>query len=194
MTKPLFDVFRDAMLANPKGSRKEAMDRFVAAMKSEPVYIDMLARDYFERMSANYIVREEKLGHSFGRTDAAESKCEKISAALVGRNTVKAEQPVVPFCPKLSPEEREAQRAAAQAEGKAIYEAMVAQIRDVILLDIVMPDGKRLRESTGADCAKAGGFFAEVGKRIKPTQVVDKHLTENDLKNIRARYFIANAA
>lgn len=67
--------------------------------------------------------------------------------------------------------------------------ALLAEIRPVILLDLELPNGKTLRQSTGAECAKAGGFFAEVAKHIKATEVVDKHLTETDLQNIKRRIY-----
>lgn len=67
--------------------------------------------------------------------------------------------------------------------------ALLAEIRTVILLDLELPNGKTLRQSTGAECAKAGGFFAEVAKHIKATEVVDKHLTETDLQNIKRRIY-----
>lgn len=65
-------------------------------------------------------------------------------------------------------------------------------IRNTVLLDMELPNGKLLRFATGAECAKAGGFYSAVAVSIKPTQVVDKHLTETDLQNIRARYFQVN--
>lgn len=55
-----------------------------------------------------------------------------------------------------------------------------------------MPNGKALRHATGAECASAGGFYAEIGKHLKATQVVDKHMSEANLQDIRARYFQRN--
>lgn len=82
----------------------------------------------------------------------------------------------------------EAKEDAAALQAEAMR-ALKANIRDVVLLDIVMPDGKKLRQATGAECRRAGGFYAEIAKHIKATQVVDKHLTEADLQNIRARFY-----
>ena len=78
MTKPLFDVFRDAMERKPTGSRKEALDQFVAAMKSDPKYLEDLATDYFHRMSAAWTVRDEKHGYSFGRVVEPSVKIEEV--------------------------------------------------------------------------------------------------------------------
>lgn len=184
MTNPLFDVFRDSMLANPNGSRKEAMDRFLDAMKADPAYLDMLARDYFERMSAVWTVTGDDTSHVFERTGPSVERGERISEAKVGVARLMSRRSVPP-----SPEQREAS-ARLQADTIAQFRATVRGA----LLDLAMPDGKQLRHATGADCVKTGGFFAAVGKAIKPTQVVDKHLTEGDLQNIRARFFQRNAA
>lgn len=166
MTKPLFDVFRDAVMRKPQGSRKEALDWFVVQMKADPAHLDELARDYFERMSITWTARKEAHGFSFGRTGEAEGKMERA---------------------RQTREVGKARTAAALAEFKA-------SVRNVILLDLTLPNGKALRHATGAECAKAGGFYAEIAKRIKPTQVVDRHLSEMNLQDIRSRYFQRNAA
>lgn len=164
MTKPLFEVFRDALMRKPEGSRKEALDYFRKKMSADPAYLEMLARDYFERMSATYVARKVEHGFVFGRTDAAEARGEAIRRG----------------------------RAESAARSPAMLAALQAKVCEVLLLDLVMPNGKKLRDSTGADCARAGGFYAEVSKHIKPTQVVDKHLTEANLQDIRSRYFQRN--
>lgn len=166
MTKPLFDVFRDAVMRKPAGSRKEALDWFIKQMKAKPEYLDELARSYFERMSATWSAREGEHGYSFGRTVAAE-------------NTIA---------------QRRKQRQESAARSATLAETLKTSIRNVILLDLVMPNGKALRHATGAECARAGGFYAEIAKHLKPTQVVDKHMSEANLQDIRARYFQRNDA
>lgn len=183
MTKPLFEVFRESMLANPNGSRREAQDSFVAAMKTDPAYLDMLAIDYFTRMSAVYVVKQAPLGSVFGRTDVSQDKNERTAAALVSRAAAVG-----------NIEDARAKRDEASQRTQSAFADLKAKIRDVILLDLTLPNGKALRQSTGAECTKAGGFFAEVAKHVKPRQVVDRHLTEAELQNIRARFYQRNAA
>lgn len=161
MTKPLFDVFREAMERKPGASRKEALDYFVARMKAEPVYLEELAVDYFGRMAAAWTVRDEKQGYSFGRT---------VDLKVVRER-----------------------RAKSAARAAAAYTDLKAKVRAVVLLDLMLPNGKALRHATGAECEKAGGFYAAVAKHLKPTQVVDRHLTEANLQDIRARFFSRNA-
>lgn len=180
MTKPLFDVFRATMMDNPAGSRKEAKDDFMERMRSDTAYLDLLAGDYFERMAAVWVVRDYgESSHSFGRSEVSQDKVERMSHP---RAEVKPIELV-----RRTKEEAAARTATAFAE-------MKAKVRSVILLDLILPNGKALRNATGAECAKAGGFYAEVAKTIKPTQVVDRHLSEGDLQNIRARFYQKNAA
>lgn len=163
MTKPLFDVFREAMERKPAASRKEALDWFVARMKAEPVYLEELAVDYFQRMSAAWTVRDEKRGYSFGRKAPVDLQAARVQRAKSA-----------------------ALRTKADADLKA-------KLRSVILLDLTLPNGKSLRHATGAECDAAGGFYAAVAKHLKPTQVVDRHLTEANLQDIRSRFFQRNA-
>lgn len=180
MTKPLFDVFRDTMMNNPDASRKDQQDEFIEQMKSEPAYLDMLARDYFDRMAAVWTVRSEPTtgSNTFTRTAPSQDKVERMSRPHVAPKPVELV--------RRSREESAARTVAA-------FEELKAKVR-VVLLDLVLPNGKALRDATGAECAKAGGFYSEVAKHLKPTQVVDRHLSENDLKNICARYYQANKA
>lgn len=175
MTKSLFDAFRLAMLSAGPDSRKAAEDSFLAAMRADPRYLELLARDYFERMAAKWTVQEHRPGSltfvPIHTDEAAEAK-------------TKVDRPA------LTPQSR----AEALARSVAAIGGLKARLRAVILLDLTLPDGKKLREATGAECTRAGGFFAAVAKSIKPTEVVDRKLTEADLQNIRARYYQPNEA
>ena len=156
----LYDAFRSAMLNDPKGSRKDAFKHFLATMESDPRYLATLAEDYFDRAHANWKV--EKIGDSYSLVG---------TAAVQRRTDVSA-----------------AERAEKQKRTADIVKQGVERIRQIILLDMVLPTGKKLRDSTGAECAKAGGFFSEVARYLKPTEVVTKHLNEAELRNIWSRF------
>lgn len=194
MTKPLFDVFREAMMNNPNGSRKEWQDEFVERMKAEPEYLEMLALDYFDRMAAYHAVKSTDLGHTFGRTDVSIAQNARRIVSLVADRRFEKAAPEIRA--QKDEEKRRKFREEAAIRANEILadmkEAVRESIRNVILLDLVMPNGKTLRHATGAECRKAGGFYAEIAKSIKPTQVVDRHLSEADLQNIRARFYQAN--
>lgn len=183
MTKPLFEAFRLSMMNNAKGSRKQAKDDFISEMKSDKAYIEMLAGDYFDRMAAVWEVKEGRLGKSFGRTEVSQDKIDRTRATLVSRSQSSA-----------SRDDADLKRKNSEARAKTAFEELKSSLRAVVLLDLEMPDGKPLRYATGAECKKAGGFYSEIAKHLKPSQVVDRHLTENDLQNIKARFYQANAA
>lgn len=43
---------------------------------------------------------------------------------------------------------------------------------------------KALRDNTGKDCAKAGGWFAALAKRVKPNEKVGSVLSEAQLQKL----------
>ena len=151
------------MLNRLEGSRKEAFNHFIEQMKANPVYLELLAKDYFDRKAAIWKVEKGEMGYRFINKNAAVT-----DVGDVRRKRAEA-----------------AKRAAAELE-------KINASFDMILLDLVMPDGKRLRDATGAECQKAGGFLRAVGACIKPTQIVDKHMTENNLRDIWARFYQKN--
>lgn len=75
-----------------------------------------------------------------------------------------------------------------RAETKDMVEKEVKRLNTVILMSLVLPNGKKLRDATGAECAKAGGFYTEVSRHLKGTQVVGKQLEESELRNILSRF------
>lgn len=189
MTKPLFEAFRLAMLNSPEGSRKEIQDSFMAEMKSDPSYLELLALDYFERMAAVWIVKKERLGNTFTRTEVSQGKIERQKATIASKASDAISAPVA----RMTPEQLAELRKQSAKRTETAFKELKAKVRAVVLLDLELPNGKKLRQATGAECKKAGGFYSEVAKHLKPTQVVDRHLTESELKNIRARFFQANA-
>jgi hypothetical protein len=52
------------------------------------------------------------------------------------------------------------------------------------LLDLTMPNGKKLRDCTGADCAHFSGWQGRIAAKVKPTQKVGKVLNESAVRAI----------
>lgn len=76
--------------------------------------------------------------------------------------------------------------AASQAAQQARVDALAEKIRNIVLMDIRLPTtGKRIAESTFAECAAAGGWFAALSSQGQPKQIVGKVLSEADLHKIR---------
>lgn len=72
-----------------------------------------------------------------------------------------------------------------KAEIQRDVDVLKARVTQIVLLDLILPNGKALRDASFADCAKAGGFFAKIAKKGKPNQVVGKVLTEDQLRALR---------
>lgn len=80
-----------------------------------------------------------------------------------------------------------AAKAAKQAKVEAIKEKVQTRIREeaqMILLDMILPTGKALRDSTGKDCAKAGGWFAKLAEQVKPNQTVGAVMSEDQVRKL----------
>jgi hypothetical protein len=54
-----------------------------------------------------------------------------------------------------------------------------------LLMDMTMPNGKRLGDCTIAYCAKLGGWMSRLAKGKNPRQMVSFVYTEEDLKQLR---------
>jgi hypothetical protein len=100
------------------------------------------------------------------------------SLAIYGLQNVKtALHPVRAPSPRTSP----------QATEKQIIEGQAAEITKKItdnLMQFMMPSGKTLADSTGAECDKVGGWFKVIGKKVGRQGVVGQKLSEEDLQKL----------
>jgi hypothetical protein len=62
-----------------------------------------------------------------------------------------------------------------------IEQRVVAKTAARVLMKLIMPNGKTLAQSTGAECKRAGGWLVAVGEKIGDRGVVGKKLKEQDL-------------
>lgn len=85
----------------------------------------------------------------------------------------------------LTYEESKAKNAERQERITAESANVAKQIRAVVLLDLTLPSGKSLRESTFKECARAGGWFARVAKLGKPSQIVGEIISEDRLRALK---------
>lgn len=91
---------------------------------------------------------------------------------------------------RAAPKSRVSQKAAKvarQAKVAAIKEKVQERIHEeakIILLDMILPTGKALRDSTGDDCARAGGWFARIAEQVNPDQTVGAVMSEDQLRDL----------
>lgn len=84
--------------------------------------------------------------------------------------------------PPASPP-RTRMRVAAAAVQKQVEAGIQKQAR-LLLMDLLMPNGKTLSECTGRDCQRFGGWLKKISTRVKPRQKVGDVLTETDLQSM----------
>lgn len=70
------------------------------------------------------------------------------------------------------------------AERRAV-EVLTRRMGTVKLMDLMMPNGKKLRDCTLAECGTFGSWFRMIATKGKPSDIVGKVLTEADLQKIR---------
>jgi len=67
----------------------------------------------------------------------------------------------------------------------------IAEEASIVLLDMLMPNGKHLAECTGEECAalasQLGNWLRKVARRVKPEETVGATLTEADLRKLYDR-------
>jgi hypothetical protein len=87
--------------------------------------------------------------------------------------------------------QRQPQRKAAPAVSAFVSddEVVAAKVRfaKIILLDLVMPNGKKLRDCTGNECGEFGGWLLKIKERVG-SAIVGDELSEKQL----AKIFAAN--
>lgn len=81
---------------------------------------------------------------------------------------------------------KDRERAASERAEQA--QSLADQVRQVVLLDLAMPNGKPLRECTGSECKKLGpkmgAWLTKIGEAVKPRQIVGDALSEEEVRNL----------
>lgn len=87
-------------------------------------------------------------------------------------------------------QEKVAKRAAdvkaAQARVDGVKETILKSAAKLLLLDLVMPNGIKLRDCTGADCIGFGGWLTAIGKKVGDGRKVGDVLSEREIRSISA--------
>jgi len=80
---------------------------------------------------------------------------------------------------------RRAQEAQAAAEVAIKHAEIVQSIKEqVLMLNLEMPNGKRMRHCTGAEMEKFGGAFQRIGKKVGKTKTVGSALNEQEVRKL----------
>lgn len=90
-------------------------------------------------------------------------------------------------------EEERPKRAYVRAQRKEELEVRTEEFKKIIkekatklvLLDLIQPNGKPLRDCKGSDCAKFGGWLSRIAKAIAPNEIVGEALSEEQVRHLR---------
>lgn len=77
-----------------------------------------------------------------------------------------------------------ANKSAQKRAESAVTKLIKARAVQMVLLDMTMPNGKPLKDCTGNDCARAGGWLAKIAQKIKPTERVGQVLSEKQVRSL----------
>jgi hypothetical protein len=74
---------------------------------------------------------------------------------------------------------------------RAALNEKIKEHAKIVLLDMLMPNGKKLRECTGSECkilsSKIGAWLLRLSKQMKPNEFVGDVLTETQVKDFYNR-------
>jgi hypothetical protein len=83
----------------------------------------------------------------------------------------------------LAGAQKSAQDAAVQGVVKEIRQRIAIEAQ-IVLLDLVMPNNKKLADCTGVECLSFGGWMAAIAKQVPATSIVSEVLSENDVRKL----------
>lgn len=63
-------------------------------------------------------------------------------------------------------------------------QAFIRRAHRIMLLDLVLPTGKRLRNSTKEEVEATGGWYAELGAKLKPGETVGRAWKEDQVRHV----------
>lgn len=133
-----------------------------------------------DRQALLHLFREE-----MWREDDAEELVDTIIEYWFGNNYYSLVGPL----PVIKPRIREATAKLADDVRVKLRERIALEAK-IMLSDMVMPNGKTVKELTGRECrdmaGAVGGWLERVGRKVKATQVVGEVLSEADLKALYA--------
>ena len=69
------------------------------------------------------------------------------------------------------------------SKGEAVFHERVREAA-VKLLDLSMPNGKPLRDCTGSDCKKFGGWLGKIAAKVGARQKVGSVLSEAQVRKL----------
>jgi hypothetical protein len=89
--------------------------------------------------------------------------------------------------PAMSDEQRAERKNARKRTVAALATKVKAKIEaraKIVLLDMLMPNGKPLRDCSKADCKLSGGWLTRLADRMRPNELVGDRTSEEELQKL----------
>lgn len=153
------DVVRSVIRENPTATETERRTMFA----------DLIRQDDYSEFFDDLIVKMWQL--VYNKAVRAVFPPSKVKLREIG---------------KTAKIERRTQEQKAAATSKAVA-GVVQKAKEEIasrLLDFITPNGKKLRDCTGAQCATFGSWYTKVSKAVKPNQLVGDVMDNEKLKKL----------
>ncbi len=71
------------------------------------------------------------------------------------------------------------------AKEKEIITKVVEKAKNIIRMELIMPNGKKLKDCTFKECSAMGGWLKVLATKGMPGEKVGDKLTEKDLQNLK---------
>jgi hypothetical protein len=88
----------------------------------------------------------------------------------------------------VNPKERDRLRDKEKDRLGSALDGKLKEYAGIVLLEMLMPNGKKLRDCTGAECkelsSKIGAWLLRVSKQVKPDALVGDVLTEKQVRTL----------
>jgi hypothetical protein len=155
------ESIRQGAAAVRRTSKKNIMEMLVGIIDAHPSYdLERRFREWSSAIQADDDCLEAALRHTYTN----------LNAALEAQNR------------RSVPVQRPARRS--KEEVAASTAEMKERARASLVLDLVMPNGKSLRDCTGAYARKCGGVISKIAAKVKPGQLVGQAITEKQAQQI----------
>lgn len=85
------------------------------------------------------------------------------------------------YIPRINTKQIQEEKA---KEIKEKVKQKIVEEAKIMLMDLILPNGKQLRHCTGQDCRRAGGWFLKIANKIRPREIVGTMLSEEDVRRL----------
>ena len=72
------------------------------------------------------------------------------------------------------------------ARGSAAVAKVIEKKAKTLLLDTILPNGKKLRDSTFGECRIFGGWLSRIGRKGNPDKLVGRYLSEAKVRALKS--------